>query len=68
MKLKEPLQGVKMISGHIISHFAMYIISLRINVSGYYNLDPAEPDFENKQNEIKVFRYLQYGHLVTGII
>ena len=48
MKLREPLQGVKMISGHIISHFGMFIISCRINVADYVALDPGEPDYVNK--------------------
>ena len=41
MKLKEPLQGINMIAGHIISHFAMYWIAGRINISDYTNLPPT---------------------------
>ena len=68
MKLKEPLQGIKMISGHIITHFAMFIIARRINVESYKNLDTRNADYEIRVDEYQTFTYIKYGHLLTGIL
>ena len=68
MKLKEPLQGINMISGHIISHFAMFFIASRINISDYTSLNPNDPNNLDKVEELVVFNYIRYGHLITGIL
>ena len=68
MKLKEPLQGINMISGHIISHFAMFMIASRINISKYNLLKPTDTDYIEMKDELIAFNYIKYGHLITGIL
>jgi hypothetical protein len=72
MKLKEPLYGFKMISGHIISNFAMFFIQSRINVVEYYDPDSEfkkthKIDGINFSYELQIFNFVMYMHLAAGI-
>jgi hypothetical protein len=65
MKLKEPLYGIKMVSGHIISHFAMFIIQSRINVSEKSGFNQP---YSLYTDELKAFNVVLFIHLLTGIL
>ena len=48
-----------MISGHIITHFAMFIIARRINVENYANLDTRDSDYEIRVEEYQTFTFIK---------
>ena len=63
MKLKEPLQGIKMIQGHVVMHLTLFIVSWTVDTSVYDKTPLATGLMED---EIPTFYQLKWGHLVTA--
>jgi len=64
MKLKEPLQGLKLIPKHAVSHLAFFLISLQIQTDTL--VDTAlHKDYAAR---VIAFRLLQAGHAFSVLI
>lgn len=44
MRLKEPLYSLRALSGHIVMHSSLFIVSFQVSIENYYNHDPALAD------------------------
>ena len=75
MRLKEPLQSMKTLNGHIVMHIAMFLTSLNVDLEDY--TDPAGPLYEDgasllsddqKFYERKVFWSIQWGHFICATL
>ena len=64
MKLKEPLQGLKLIPKHVVSHLAFVLISLQIQTDALVDTD-IHKDYAAR---LVAFRLLQAGHAVSVLI
>jgi hypothetical protein len=62
MKLREPLQGIKMMEGHIIMHLSMFAVSLFIDDSQYKQGSAILNDIE-----LTSMQLLRWGHLASAI-
>ena len=69
MKLTEPLSGLKLIQGHFVMHLALFLCST-ICVDTHKYQDPESHFMKNDvtANELEIFYYLHYGHLVTAFL
>lgn len=69
MKLTEPLSGLKLIQGHFVMHLALFLCST-ICVDTHKYKDPESHFMKNDvtSNELEIFYYLHYGHLVTAFL
>ena len=68
MKLKEPLQGIKMIQGHVVMHLAMFAVSNTVDTAKYMPTEdmPLQPGLELRS--LWAFEYLRWGHLATALL
>lgn len=75
MRLKEPLQSMKTLNGHIVMHATLFIVSFNIDIHNYVNApaDPREseggllPQDNRETNELLVFRCVQWGHCICAL-
>jgi hypothetical protein len=68
MRLKDPLQGVKMAQGHIIIHFIFFVlISLLPVLKEGYN-STSQKDVEAVDKQHVALHLLKWGHFVTFIV
>lgn len=70
MRLKEPLQGVKSIQGHMVMHFAFFFVNLLfvdkdISKEMEHN-NPEQKDYFKKQQYASIA--VMWAHLLMGII
>lgn len=65
MKLKEPLQGLRMIQGHLVIHLALFLVSLGVDVQNYQKSPIPEGLHED---ELKAFKHLQMSHLIIPLL
>jgi len=66
MKLKEPLQGLKMIQGHTCMHLAMFSASFLVNTQVYNHVD-TNTELGIDDSELNAFFIQRWGHLVSAI-
>lgn len=75
MRLKEPLQSMKTLNGHIVMHIAMFLTSLNVDLTDYTN--PSGPLYEDgasllsddqKFYERKVFWCIKWGHFICATL
>jgi Na+/H+ antiporter NhaA len=64
MKLKEPLQGLKLIPKHVVSHLAFFLISLQIRPDELVDTT-IHKDYPSR---IYIFQLLQTCHAVSVVI
>ena len=48
MRLKEPLQGLKMIQGHVVMHLAMFTASFTVSQKSYH-ASPVKIDIDDDE-------------------
>ena len=75
MRLKEPLQSMKTLNGHIVMHIAMFIVSFNIETSHYdeaYVADETKGGGLHAENEITnellIFDLVRWGHFVCAVM
>jgi len=66
MRLKDPLQGIKMIQGHTIIHIAMFISSFIIDAHPADEPPAGDPCYLELQ--IKAFLILRWSHFTLAIL
>ena len=73
MRLKEPMQSIKTLNGHVVMHMAMFIVSFNVDYSRYYNRGESVPKEEGgelyKYADIEMFTFktVRWGHLVSAL-
>ena len=69
MRLKEPMQGIKLVAqGHFITHIAFFISMFF--VPRVQTVEPPKPESEYSEWEMfekYVFSIIQYGHLIQAL-
>jgi len=68
MRLKDPLQGVKMAQGHIIIHFIFFVLAVLLPFlsSGYSSTD--KKDLAAVAEQERAVHMLKWGHCATFIV
>ena len=62
MKLKEPLQVLKQIQGHIVWHVAIFIVGWRIDTTNFMEIN------EDQGRQRLAFNLLRWGHFSSVIL
>lgn len=69
MRLKEPMQGIKLVAqGHAITHIAFFITMFFVDK--VQTVNPPKPESEYTEWELyekNVFIVLQWGHLICAL-
>ena len=76
MRVKDPLQGIKILKGHTIMHFAFYATMRHVKTLIYTDPDAVPladvPEIWREQLKIaadyEIFEYMKAGHLACGIL
>lgn len=75
MRLKEPLQGIKMCQGHNIVHWTFFfamVFFLKDDPAPLKFLGQSDDDFEDQAHKYRQvhtsIQYLKWGHLMNAII
>lgn len=82
MRLKEPLQGIKMAQGHILIHWCFFIVMSvwvedderpkdhhpEVHASSGADDEHGDHAMEAYEYKYMTIQILKYGHLVCGVI